>query len=244
MEVLANHVEHGKYTTDGAGVYLGSRFIREAAYAATERAGFDAWGRGVAHGWEEAAHLVHTPLPHFREREDVALAAYAAHYPTLKGVLAALGTSVADQLPVVPAWGAALALELHEHESGAVAPAVGLRYHAGVNGTFELLDLSSLRGAADGGVPSLGASFVTLGDFLARVEQQVYATDAAWCAGCGNDEAAACLAAELALLRSELGEDVVGAYATAVTLALFGGVALGALGYCTMQRYACRRKRA
>jgi len=112
---------------------------------------------------------------------------YSAHYPTLLGVLAALGESpVSDE--VIPNYATALLFEKWEDDVTCDV-SVNVLYKEGMQDDVVTLSIDGVCGGLEA---CAGDAFASLADSLS------YTGDSGWCTACANESADVCMAAKIA----------------------------------------------
>eukprot|EP00168_Porphyra_purpurea_P015139 TRINITY_DN4548_c0_g1_i2.p1 TRINITY_DN4548_c0_g1~~TRINITY_DN4548_c0_g1_i2.p1 ORF type:complete len:514 (-),score=170.63 TRINITY_DN4548_c0_g1_i2:90-1631(-) len=207
IQRLAAWLESNKYgpVNDGhlvASALLGEVLERASAAVASSASlsrrdnGSDAAVVAVAAPNGEAGVAQDNDLPRVHR-----LIEYSAHYPTLLGLLTALGIphSEVGADGAVPDFGSALLLELHRSPDG--RDTLAARWYAGgvrspePGSTFDALLVNVSNVALCGGAAPRGG-LCPLREVIGRTAARVSPSAAAWCGACGNtDESPLCFAA-------------------------------------------------
>lgn len=165
---------------------------------------------------------------------------YSAHYPTILGVLSALGESATDR--VIPNYASALIFELYR-DSITGAYSVRVRYKDG----FDSPTATELRLEPN----CNNLQYCPLNSFTSQLQSIGYTNEAGWCTACDNKNADVCLRTQLDNYRCSSCLDNAGAFVAT----FFGGsmigvlVTIGVLCLCTkfrrnrvLQRGSSRRR--
>ncbi|GAB0496791.1 hypothetical protein MMPV_008107 [Pyropia vietnamensis] len=193
IEDLAYWLEDNKYGADNMGHLVGGALLGELL----DRARAMADSPGVSSAGDESASAAQDQDRPRRHR----LIEYSAHYPTLLGLLTALGIPLSTVQPdgSLPHFGAALLLELHSAPDG--RPALAARWYPGQDtasrpGLAYDARLRNITGSVLCGDGVTTGGLCPLAEVTARTEARRYGSAKAWCEACGNTvESPLCFAA-------------------------------------------------
>jgi len=229
LEALASWVEHQRFGAAVAGPRLGANLWEEMLGRAEAAAA--AYGLGTTATEASAAHPPHR------------LVVFSGHYPTLLSLLASL--RLLDANPALladgrelPGYAAALIAELWQEDGGSSAPFLRLRYRHGPDVLVQDALYLELGPACDAAAAaaSLPAGSCPLSALRAAAESIPGwpASLADWCDACGNEDAAACVAATAASTGNTAGWSWL---VLAASAGLAVGVAAGAaVAVCVVRR--------
>jgi len=167
LQEIAHHAEHQKYGVGTAGTLLGGNLLLKIF----ERMGGDVMGGGAGDDRRAQASVL------------VKFHLYSAHYPTILGVLAALGEPPLSN-EVIPNYASALIFELYE-DSVSSARSVRLLYKEGLQNAAVSLQLDGACG---------GSADCPMVQFTTMLFSMGYTTKRMWCHQCENTMADVCLA--------------------------------------------------
>jgi hypothetical protein len=204
------------------------RELQDVAHAAELlKYGRDAAGTLV--GGNLLLAVVERMLLPLREGGERRFHLYSAHYPTILGVLAALGEDPV-QPDVIPGYATALIIELYE-ENGVKLVQVWYRPGPTVDGTWP--EPVRLR---------LCSEAACLLDELVMYVNSSNLSVEQWCNECGNDNADVCLAASVSRLKQEEEEALLcSSVERPGLIGFFSGLAVGVLA--ALASWWCLNKR-
>lgn len=193
IEDLAYWLEDNKYGADNLGHLVGGALLGELLERARAMANPPV-ASDSAGGSTNAAQDQDRPRMH-------RLIEYSAHYPTLLGLLTALGIPLSTVQPdgALPHFGSALFLELHSAPDG--RPALAARWYPGQDtepraGLAADARLRNVNGSVLCGDGVTTGGLCPLDKVTARTESRRYASAKAWCEACDNTvESPVCFAA-------------------------------------------------